>query len=118
MTTSDEENKPLDDMAKLSQRITEEYGLPADIAVDKYRLVCTSVACPEQYDVFDADGQQVGYLRLRHGMFRADYPTHGGETVYESNPQGDGVFEAAERLPELIKAVQALDLRHKKGLDG
>ena len=33
----------------------------------------TCFACPEQYDVF-LDGEQVGYLRLKHGVFRCDYP--------------------------------------------
>lgn len=37
----------------------------------------TCYAYPEQYDVF-LDGKQVGYLRLRHGYFRCDYPNCGG----------------------------------------
>ena len=47
-----------------------------------YVLKMTCGACPEQYDVFDSEGKQVGYLRLRHGGFRADYPNCGGDTVY------------------------------------
>ena len=39
--------------------------------INGYRLILTCGACPEQYDVFDGD-RQVGYLRLRHGHFRAD----------------------------------------------
>lgn len=27
----------------------------------------TSIACPEQYDVFDNDYHYLGYIRLRHG---------------------------------------------------
>lgn len=80
---------------------------PTDCEVDGFKLVCTSIACPEQYDVFDGD-TQVGYLRLRHGFFRADYPDHGGVTVYESSTRGDGLFEDDERETELRNAVAAL----------
>lgn len=88
--------------------------LPGDLDIAGLKLVCTCPACPEQYDVFDGD-MQIGYLRLRHGYFRADYPDHRGETVYESNPKGDGIFDDDERLPELTAAVEALVARHKKG---
>jgi hypothetical protein len=81
-----------------------------DIIIGRYRLICTCGACPEQYDVFDElTKQQVGYLRLRHGFFRADLYDCGGETVYESNPKGDGVFDEDERMPELTKAIAAID---------
>ena len=53
----------------------------------------TCFACPEQYDVFDENDKQVGYLRLRHGYFRVDFPDCGGETIYSSdNVKGDGCF--------------------------
>lgn len=71
------------------------------------RLTCS--ACPEQYDVF-WESAQVGYLRLRHGSFRADCPVCGGETVFEGEPMGDGAFEPEERLPFLTAAVAAIDL--------
>lgn len=74
-----------------------------------YRLEMTCPACPEQYDVFDKDDKQVGYLRLRHGFFRADVPDCGGETVYESHTKGDGVFDEDERMAELAAAVRAID---------
>jgi hypothetical protein len=45
---------------------------------------------------------------LRHGTFRADYPFCGGETVYESSPDGDGIFEDYERIYELTKAIEAI----------
>lgn len=77
--------------------------------IDGYRLICTCAACPEQYDVQDSTGQQMGYLRLRHGHFRADVPDCGGETVYESTPKGDGIFEDDERMIELTNAVRAID---------
>jgi hypothetical protein len=82
------------------------------LVINGYTLVQTSIACPEQYDVFNQAGEQVGYLRLRHGHFRADYPDHGGETVYESDTKGDGIFDDDERMPELTKAINALAAKH------
>lgn len=80
-----------------------------DIIIDGCRLICTCGACPEQYDVFDdSTGKKIGYLRLRHGFFRADYPDAGDETVYEATPKGNGIFEDDERQHYLTEAVQAL----------
>jgi hypothetical protein len=80
---------------------------PADIAWLRnsfaIRLVETCWSHAEQYDAF-LDGRQVGYLRLRHGQFRVGCPECGGETVYQSEPIGDGEFEADERETELMKA--------------
>lgn len=59
-------------------------------------LKMTCSACPEQYDVF-YKGEQVGYLRLRHGVFTCSYPDVGGETIYEAYPKGDGSFDYDER---------------------
>ena len=50
---------------------------------------CTCSACPEQYDIFDCDGKIVGYVRLRWGGLRCDYPDYGGETIYHAGV-GDG----------------------------
>lgn len=81
-----------------------------DIIIGRYRLVCTCGACPEQYDVFDdTTKEQVGYLRLRHGYFRADIDNCGGETVYEADTCGDGIFEDDERMPQLTAAITALE---------
>jgi hypothetical protein len=63
----------------------------------KLRLVQTSPMCPEQYDAFDENNTQVGYLRLRHGIFSVDVPDAGGRTIYEAVPKGDGAFEDDER---------------------
>jgi len=77
--------------------------------INGYTLVRTCTACPEQYDVFK-EGVQVGYLRLRHGYFRADAPDCGGVTVYEAEPNGDGMFEVDERDHYLEEAIKAIDL--------
>lgn len=83
-----------------------------------YRLEQTCSACPEQYDVFKGD-LEVGYLRLRHGYFRADFPTCGATTVYEANTHGDGVFEEHERTFHLTRAVIAIHkaLKARSDLD-
>lgn len=73
-----------------------------------YKLTLTCLACPEQYDVTDPDGNQVGYLRLRHGSFRVDCPDAGGETVYTASPRGDGIFDSDERLMYLTEAIEAI----------
>jgi hypothetical protein len=72
------------------------------------KLMLTSGACPEQYDVF-LDGAQVGYIRLRHGRFRADCPDVGGETVYVTDTKGDGRFyDEEERRFQLGEACKAI----------
>ena len=74
------------------------------------RLLTT--ACPEQYDVLIGDAR-IGYLRLRHNRFTAEYPDVGGKLVYESAPKGCGEFEPAERFHCLSSAVVALVRRHE-----
>jgi hypothetical protein len=80
--------------------------------IDGLKLVQTCRACPEQYDVLDEDHNVVGYLRLRHGMFRVDYPNCGGETIYTAFPKGDGAFyDSKERNYYLGMAVKAIKER-------
>lgn len=80
----------------------------SELQIKGLDLILTCSACPEQYDVF-LDGQPVGYLRLRHGEFTAEYPECDGELVYRSEDmQGDGIFEPQERLRFLEAACEAL----------
>jgi hypothetical protein len=81
--------------------------------IDGVKLVLTCGACPEQYDAY-LDDRQIGYMRLRHGVFTVDYPDHGGAQVYcTTDLWGDGEFwDAAERKKHLTKAVKALLERH------
>ena len=79
--------------------------------IDGFKLVRTCHSCPEQYDVLDESHNVVGYLRLRHGFFRADFPSCGDETIYEACPKGDGVFEVDERDFYLGKAIEAIKSR-------
>jgi hypothetical protein len=75
--------------------------------IDQITLVQTCGACPEQYNAF-IDNKQVGYLRLRWGYFRVDYPNCYGETIYDANPKGDGEFYNNEREHYLTEAKQAI----------
>lgn len=72
-----------------------------------FDLVMTCGACPEQYDVF-RDGSRVGYLRLRHGHFSAEYEDCGGPLVYEAETVGDGVFDDSERELHIGNALLAI----------
>ena len=83
------------------------YDVYQRTTIDGYDLIMTSNACPEQYDVFK-DGQQVGYLRLRHGKFTVRVPDVGGEVVYEACPAGDGNFDINERDMYLRNAIEAI----------
>ncbi len=80
---------------------------------EEIKLVETCGACPEQYDAFIGD-EQVGYLRLRHGSFRVDFPSCGGETIYRAEPKGDGMFDSDERDFYLNEAKEAIIKRLKK----
>jgi len=85
---------------------------------DSVELRMTCGACPEQYDAF-INGEEIGYLRLRHGCFRVEYR---GDTVYTAAPNGDGMFESNERHGYLLAAKQVLFacyvLEHVKGTEG
>lgn len=72
------------------------------------RFVQTGWACPEQYDAYKGE-RKVGYLRLRHGHFRVDYPNCGGEVLYSAYPIGDGCFDADERDEYLTAAAEAIE---------
>ena len=102
----------LEDISKFSEDYPTDWPRPFEM--DGFRLVCTSPACPEQYDVFDSTGNKVGYLRLRHGHFRADVPDCGGETVYRSSTKGDGTFLEGERESELRNALLAIKNKLQK----
>jgi len=120
--------KRMRDMAARSQAAEEfaqtqpYHGYPTspnDIVINGCRLICTCSACPEQYDVFDdISAKKIGYLRLRHGVFRADTPDCGNETVYMSNTVGDGTFEESERMPELTKAINAICENRQRSANG
>ena len=69
------------------------------------KLERTCFACPEQYDATDEEGNQVGYLRLRHGRFSVSCPNALDLEVYSAYPKGEGIFENDEREYYLKWAV-------------
>ena len=82
-------------------------------------LVLTCSWNPEQYDVFASNGDEIGYLRLRHGGFTADYTFGVAEDdekwkcVYSSEPKGHEEFaDDIERTTELNAAVSAILAAH------
>lgn len=101
------------DEAKAVAGYLAEAGLliadpPVETAV-AIELKRTCMAMPEQYEAF-RDGRQIGYLRLRHGFFRASYPDHTASVdVYGTGVRGDGSFyDDEEREHELRAAVVEL----------
>lgn len=75
------------------QEIYGEYAIPL-----VYRGVLffqTCMACPEQYDAWYED-KQIGYVRLRRGGLRCDYPDVSGETIYTANISDDGFLGCFE----------------------
>jgi len=76
--------------------------------INNYILQQTCSACPEQYDLFDENQNQVAYLRLRHGYFYCDSPDIGHTRVYEANTFGDGIFHEDERHIHLKNAIEAV----------
>ena len=80
----------------------------ARYTIGDLRFICTCSMCPEQYDVVDREGKQVGYVRLRGGYFRVDCPECLEETVYQDNSFGDlvGSFETEnQRIDYLNRAA-------------
>lgn len=63
--------------------------------------------CPEQYNVY-LDGEEIAYLRLRHGHFTAEMPI-GGVLVYAAHPKGDGCFEDDERDWYIQNAIHSIE---------
>lgn len=78
-----------------------------EVSIQDIELHQTCETCPEQYDAFLGE-RQVGYLRLRHGYFRVDFPDCGDKIIYEANPIGDGEFFTEERDFYLNEAKKAI----------
>ena len=80
----------------------------------KFVLVETCYACPEQYDVY-LYNKQVGYMRLRHHMFRCDFRRCGESELYCVNVKSDGRFDDDEREFYIEEALK--EIAKKLGID-
>lgn len=82
------------------------------IEILNYIFMQTTDSCPEQYEVFDKDGNHVCYVRLRWGHLTAEYPDLGGSLVYEAKI-GDGLtgcfVSHEQRMAELQNIANRLD---------
>lgn len=78
--------------------------------VKNYEFVVTCEACPEQYDVYDENANQVGYVRLRWGYLYAQCPHVGGVTVYSVDLDHDGGSFSSdeERMHHLNSIAEAI----------
>lgn len=83
----------------------------------KFYFLSTCYMCPEQYDVYRANGELCGYIRLRWGSLRADYPSIEGDTIYQHSFKDDfkGGFDSEEErnyfLLEIAKEYQRTILK-------
>lgn len=81
-----------------------------EMSDERVRFVLTCGACPEQYDVF-LGSERIGYVRLRHGALRVDYPDCGEQTVMEAelNDWNDqGAFATEEQRCEYLTAAEVV----------
>lgn len=83
-------------------------------------FILTSVGCPEQYEIFK-DENQVGYVRIRSGWFRIDYPKHkyekGSKTIFEKQVSVNmlkGQFNRSERAYYLKLTADLINYRLEK----
>lgn len=77
---------------------------------DEIELQQTCSACPEQYDAY-YKGSQVGYLRMRWGVFWVFCPYSDGEVVLSAKVSDNpylGAFHDADRESWLQKAKEAI----------
>lgn len=76
-----------------------------------FDFVQTSSGCPEQYDVFDKNGNQVCYVRLRWGSLTARCPDVDGVYIYSAGIGDDlaGSFKSDyQRKLHLMKIAKRL----------
>lgn len=103
----------LSDIQKKKQQDKQSAELAAELKAGKYKIIQTCGSCPEQYEMYHGK-KMIGYFRLRHGRFRADYPDAGDETVYEAFTIGDGNFhDEDERKKHMEAATRIIKERYE-----
>ena len=68
---------------------------------------CVGSVCPEQYDVYNKDEEQVGYVRLRWGELRCYFPDVNGEIIYLTSI-GDGLTGRFENNEQRMKYLNII----------
>ena len=63
---------------------TLAFSIKKQIKISGFNFVQTSKSYPEAYDVFDRNGNQVGYVSLRWGCLSCRDQNANGERIYES----------------------------------
>lgn len=99
----------MNELKTIYQENYGEYAVPLVFRGVLFFQTC--MACPEQYDVWYNE-QQIGYVRLRWGCLRADFPDVGGQEVYRAYIGNDGwrgcFTDDEERCYHLCKIAEAL----------
>lgn len=87
------------------------------LMVGPFTFELTCEACPEQYDVWLGERQQlVGYVRYRSGILRADHPECGG-TVVLREQLGDYLDGSLDDRREWLPRIAHV-LAEVVGVDG
>ena len=91
----------------MHEHVYEEFAIEGLL----FRMTCQ--AFPEQYNVINGRGRQVGYLRLRHGRFYVACPDVEGDIILEHEFAGEeykGQFDGNdERGMWLVRSARAIN---------
>jgi len=85
---------------------------PPDYVIQELNFIGTCGSCPEQYDVVNSDGYYVGYIRLRGGNFRVEFPDINGMTLFTDRFEDNwkGCFDSEdERMKYLEIAATCIN---------
>ena len=91
--------------------IVNDIDIINDMIDPRYKLKCTCVMCPEQYDVIDTKtNESCGYIRLRWGELTCEYPDCSGIILYSHTFQHEcGCFrDTKERILHLTACVELI----------
>jgi hypothetical protein len=90
---------------------------PPDYIVQSLDFIGTCGSCPEQYDVVNSSGVQVGYIRLRGGRLSVVFPEVGGMTLFADRFEDNwkGCFDSEEeRMKYLEIAATCINKQLRK----
>lgn len=73
--------------------------------------ICTSIACPEQYDIYRETGPAIAYFRLRYGNlyvhpYNQDHNIDWDIIIYEKHYDDErGCFESEEEREQMLNRI-------------